>query len=264
MQPPPYRELLERWRRLAALGAIELDETTIGRPERLMQSARIAPANPERVLLAAGVHGDEPVTSWALLDIVESGLLDTRYGFDILCCTNPTGYEAGTRRNAEWVDINRGYVQPSPSIEAELVMSRHQASHYRLVIDLHEDFEAEGMYLYEPVVDGTAPLGRRILEALEGAGYPLQVFSAAFDLGYLDTCTDEVRRLEPGRVLPNIAQECAHFADGLPLTMFFLHHGLAERSLTIESPRSFAWHDRMAIHRIAVVEALMGLSALTG
>jgi hypothetical protein len=46
--------------------------------------------------------------------------------------------------------------------------------------------------------------------------------------------------------------------------MHFLHQALTERSLTIESPRRFAWNDRIAIHRLALVEAFNGLSHLLG
>jgi hypothetical protein len=259
-EPPSYDQLVEAWRSLAAGGLVQLEEYMVGNPQRLLLSARIGDPSLPSVMIAAGVHGDEPVTSWALLDAVRDHLLDPQFSYRLWCCTNPTGYALGTRQNFDGLDINRSYVDPPLTLEAATILEVCKNEHYRFLFDMHEDFESDGVYLYEPQGVDHFMLGRRVLEAIQCAGYPLQHFDHQFDLGYPADCADEMRRLEPGLVVPNVPNECAYFADGLPLTMYCLKNKIAAHTITLESPRCFSWHDRMAIHRIALVHALSGLN----
>ena len=75
------------------------------------------------VMLSAGVHGDEPAAPWALLSLVRDGLLDRRFAYRMWPCTNPTGYEAGTRENAEGADVNRSFGRGGTTPEARAIVT---------------------------------------------------------------------------------------------------------------------------------------------
>ena len=113
--------------------------------------------SPASVVIAAGVHGDERAAPWALLSLVGDGLLDPAFRYRLWPCTNPTGYEAGTRVSADGLDINRTFSIPPRSPEAATIAAVNRAERAVLSLDMHEDFEGTGFYCYEPAVDPDAP-----------------------------------------------------------------------------------------------------------
>lgn len=82
-------------------------------------STETAPGNFGRILLLAGIHGEEPegtiLLSRALRTIQE---LHT----DVILCANPDGITRGTRGNAHGVDLNRNF--PASNWSAETVYTR--------------------------------------------------------------------------------------------------------------------------------------------
>jgi hypothetical protein len=108
-------------------------------------------------------------------------------------------------------------------------------------------------------VDGAAPLGAGIVRALDESGFPIQDLGDEFELGYPPEA-HHLRRLERGRVLPDPAAERAFF-KGTPYSLYLMRRA-AERAVTLETPRTCAWDDRIAMHRTAVVAALAGLAEL--
>jgi hypothetical protein len=64
-----------------------------------------------KILLTAGVHGDEPAGVEAVLHLLEnerSELLE-QFSFAIVPCINPSGYVHNTRENGQGADINRSF-----------------------------------------------------------------------------------------------------------------------------------------------------------
>jgi protein MpaA len=258
-----YRELAKAWGSLQRTHAIVATGVAHnGRtPPLLMVELQTHEAQPW-ISLAAGVHGDEPAAPWALLSVVRDGLLDAQFAYRIWCCTNPAGYSAGTRQNADGSDINRSFSRDGASattVEARTIEQANRGRRFALSLDLHEDFEASGFYCYEPVVDGAAPLGARVVEAIDDTGLRVQEIGAGFDLGYPPEAT-HLRAIERGRVMPNVEAEVNHF-NGLPYSMYLLRTGTAHRTMTLESPSARPWDERIAMHRTAVVTALSGLRA---
>jgi protein MpaA len=257
-EAPPYADLEREWHVLAARDGLSLATVRCADCERSLLLADIAAPEKPVVAIAAGVHGDEPAASWALLSIVRDGLLDPSFAYRIWPCTNPSGYALGTRANAEGFDVNRSFGGDGTTPEARAIVAANRGCRFALTIDLHEDYEAHGFYCYEPLIGGEAPLGRAVVDAVAGAAFPIQELDDAFELGY-PVEAHHVRRLEHGRVLPTPDAEIA-FSAALPYSMYLLKNRLAKRSLTLESPRRLAWDDRIAIHRVAVVNALVQLS----
>lgn len=252
----PYADLAAAWRGLRRTHELTVREVACAGAPRTLLLVDIVRLGAPVVALAAGVHGDEPAAPWALLGIVRDGLLDPAFGYRIWPCTNPTGYERGTRENAEGADVNRSFHRGGKTPEARAIVTANRDRTFELSLDLHEDFEADGFYCYEPLVAGTAPYGRAMVAAVDEAGLPVQDLDESFDLAYPPHAR-HVRTLERGRVLPNAAAETALFSE-LPYSLHLLRRA-ARRVLTLESPRKLSWEQRLAVHRIAVTAALAAL-----
>jgi hypothetical protein len=201
------------------------------------------------IALAAGVHGDEPAGPWAVISVLANGLLDARFAYRVWPCTNPAGYAAGTRANADGRDVNRSFGDGSTP-ESCAILAANRERHFALSIDVHEDVEADGFYCY---VAGphAEPLGRAIVLAVEEAGLPVQDFDG-FDFGE-PAGANPNRRCEHGVVVMD-ADESRYF-DGLSLNLFMAQQA-AEHVVTLESPGRRAWGARIAVHRVAIVAAI--------
>lgn len=126
---------------------IETFATIVGTP--LIALTRPALPGRPHFYLSAGIHGDEPAPSHALLRLLESDIFDDRAGWSLVPMLNPTGFRLGTRENADGVDLNRDYLEGcSIEIGGHLRWLRNQPA-FRSIFCLHEDWESTGFYLYE-------------------------------------------------------------------------------------------------------------------
>ena len=125
--------------------------------------------NSRRALISAGIHGDEPAGVEAIIEILES----KRYSkfihdweITLLPCLNPWGYEYDIRENHEKKDLNREFKSSPPPQEVKLVQSVLNDP-FDLSLELHEDVESSGFYLYGKGNSGRgADLGQKILNAV--------------------------------------------------------------------------------------------------
>lgn len=253
----PYEDLAVAWRAMRGRHVRVREVACVGAPRTLLL-AETGSSEAPTVSISAGVHGDEPAAPWALLSLVSDGLLDQRFAYRIWPCLNPTGYLAGTRGNAEGDDINRSFSRGGTTPEARAVITANRDRRFVLALDLHEDFEADGAYLYEPLGPGAAPrYTDPIVQALDEAGLPVQDLQRGFDLG-TPAADPPPYHLERGAVIVDAKAEMRLFA-GLPASL--LHFRRGAQPVTIESPRPRSWDERIAIHRVAVVAALTVLAA---
>jgi protein MpaA len=258
--PAAYATLVSAWKWLRGADAVSVREVAcVGAPRTLLAAEIAGPPGARAISLSAGVHGDEPAGPWALYSIVRDGLLDRGFSYRLWPCTNPSGYVRNARENAEGDDINRSFNRGGRTPEARAIVTANRNRTYALAIDLHEDFEAEGFYCYEPVIEGTAPLGAAIVRAMDENGFPVQALDDAFDLGYPPEAR-HLRELERGRALPDPQAERAFF-EGTPYSLHMLRRA-AKRALTLETPRVRPWEERIAMHRLAVVVAIDRLRAM--
>ncbi len=252
-----HDEVAAAWRGLRGRTGLRLREIAcVGAPRTLLLGELGDPRLPV-VSISAGIHGDEPAGVWALLSLVRDGLLDPRFSYRLWPCFNPTGFDAGTRVNAEGLDVNRTFGRGGNSPEAKAILTANRDRAFRLAIDLHEDHEADGFYLYE-----TAPAGRRssyarpVTAAVSAAGFALQELAPHFELGPPGSEAAQTRSL--GAVVVDATRETPFFGTGLPLGLVLVRRA-APCALTFEAPRSRPPADRIAILRVAVVEALRRL-----
>jgi len=163
-----YAHLVERVRsavsedREARLGLQKF--TAAGRIYKLMRVVLGSGAG-RRVLLSAGIHGDELAGVEALCEWLESHAYTKflrRWDITILPCLNPWGYEHGTRENGDGRDLNREFNWSHPPQEVLFVQSVLQ-QRFDLSLELHADEDSSGYYLYETSLPGV-DIGHRILE----------------------------------------------------------------------------------------------------
>jgi hypothetical protein len=126
-----------------------------------------APGRPW-LYLSAGIHGDEPAGSLALLAFLKEGSLPTGVGVVAFPLLNPEGLRANTREHPQYGDLNRDYLAfASPQIRAHRDCLQELDLFYHMAVCLHEDWESAGYYVYEHVEGGKPGLGRAILDAVE-------------------------------------------------------------------------------------------------
>lgn len=248
--PPPLRHarshdyplLVRRWRAaareagLTVKGFAEAD----GHPVLHLFSKKPAPGAPS-VYLSAGIHGDEPAATEAVLAWIERNPGKARaLNLRIFPCLNPWGLVHNKRADSEGTDLNRCYRDnPPPVVTAQMRLSRQ--SSYDLALILHEDYDAQGAYLYE-----TSPAkphwGERILQAMSRHMAP-----------------DPRRRIDSSRANNGIIRRKIS-PDTMPdwPEAFFLHFLGAKRVFTIETASEFHIDTRVEAH-VAAIDAAIGL-----
>ena len=162
MSPHHYPHLLHRWKALARRAGLRLLPLAdaAGLPLYYIQT----PALAERggLYLSAGIHGDEPAGTEALLAWAESHAARLlTMPLLIFPCLNPWGLTHNTRTDSAGLDLNRNFHRRHPVITAirRIVGKRRFAAS----VHLHEDFDAEGLYLYE--VTRTIGYGEKLIAA---------------------------------------------------------------------------------------------------
>lgn len=166
--PQVYAQVVERLRALPGARAEVVGDAT-GHP---MWGAVLGSDADDRidVLMTAGVHGDEPAGVEAALQFFEGegrAYLD-RFRVRLVPCVNPSGFEARTRVNGNDVDINRS-ITADDVPEAACLRSLVEGRRYALFLDLHEDYDATGFYMYE-IERQNRLLGGRIVDAIKQIG----------------------------------------------------------------------------------------------
>jgi hypothetical protein len=245
------------WRSLRAQTGLRLREIAcVGAPRTLLLGEWGNPGLPV-VSISAGVHGDEPAGVWALFSLVRDGLLDPRFSYRLWPCFNPTGFTAGTRTNAEGGDVNRSFGRGGTTPEAKAILTANRDREFALSIDLHEDHEAAGFYLYEACGPRTASsYAASVTAAVASAGFPLQELGPDFEVG--PPGSEVAQTWSPGTIVVDAAREAPFFEGRLPLGLVLVRRA-APCALTFETPRSRSPEARIAMHRVAVVEALRRL-----
>jgi murein peptide amidase A len=230
-----YQGFARRWKALRSERVTVREVACVGAPRTLL-CAELGDTRLPSIALSAGVHGDEPAGPWALLELIESNGLDDRFVYRIWPCINPSGFEAGTRENADGVDVNRCFGRGGQSPEARAIVTANRDRKFVLSLDLHEDCDAIGFYCYEY---GGGNIGYGALAALGDAGYPI----------------DPLRRITPDQ-----HAEAASLG-GLSYSLAIARNA-ARHALTFETPANAPWEARIAMHRTAVRAAISVVSGI--
>jgi hypothetical protein len=235
-----YQLLVRRWKRAAAAAGLKMwtFAESGGYPIYCLASEAPHDERPS-VYISAGIHGDEPAATEGLIGWAENnpGMI-RKFRTLIFPCLNPWGLVNNSRLDSQGRDLNRCYNKSRvPHIRAQIkILAR---SRFDLSLQLHEDFDAHGLYIYE-VADRRPFWGEDLLKAGVAHLPP-------------DTRTSiEGRRARNGLVRRKITPD---LMPNWP-EAFLLHFFHASRTFTIETPSEFAIDARVAAHE-AVLDAAL-------
>jgi protein MpaA len=231
-----YQHLMQRWRVLARGSGLRLFPiaTVDGFPVYCVQSPALVGGN--GLYLSAGIHGDESASTEGLLAWAQRSREQIRQlPVLIFPCLNPWGLVMNRRSDEGGNDLNRMFhADQHPTVAAV----RQTAAPYAFdaAMLLHEDYDAQGAYLYE-LCKGPS-FGDSILNAVE-AVLPKDPRPRV-----------DGRKARAGIVRPRLSLR--RFAEmGHPEAVWLHLRGCA-RSITFETPSEASLEVRVEAHVLAV------------
>ena len=215
-----------------------------GEHEVIWLETRAAADGEEPVYLSAGVHGDEPGATSGLLAWAQANVERLRSeSFLLFPCLNPVGLLLNTRVDGRGLDLNRRFhLTTDPVCGAWRRVMRGRAPRWGLC--LHEDYDAQGCYVYE-LSHHPRGWSRPLLEQAANAALPVDrrrsIDGRAAQGGV-------IQRKHPPQGLPGLPEAVALYELGCRV------------SLTFETPSEFALNDRVGAHH-RFVDAVLAASA---
>lgn len=123
------------------------------------------------IYLSAGTHGDEPAGVACALGVIDKlvagDALFTRYQWLISPCDNPFGYDHNLRENESGVDLNQTFDRPMCFPQTSFIVGALKDIDVDMALDLHEDCESDGFYLWERRASSRTPIGGEIVQRVE-------------------------------------------------------------------------------------------------
>jgi murein peptide amidase A len=189
------------------------------------------------ILINAGTHGDEPASVESVLAFLDQN--DTSWlkvlRFEVIPCLNPYGYVHNTRHNRQDVDINWAYFRNDVQ-EIEIFQRFVDRRRFEAVIDLHEDWESSGYYMYEQR-RGTPIIGHELVKRVSTV-CPLNT----------NPCIEGVEAVN-SVIEPDSESVTAERGAGIPIVLFQQH---TNHLITSETPTALSMKTRVCAHLIAV------------
>jgi hypothetical protein len=230
-----YRHLITRWRNVARKAGLKLHR--LAREDGFDLFYLQTPDTRPGLYLSAGIHGDEPAAPEALIQWAEKHVERlSSWPLLVFPCLNPWGIRNNSRVDSDGRDLNRLFHCDSHPVIAAV---RQVTKGRRFIISLtmHEDYDAQGIYLYE-VQRGKVRLGESLLAAARkflATDPRLRIDGRKADQGLIR------RRISPSTFTK----------IGYPEAIWLhLHH--SEFTFTFETPSEAALDLRVAAH-IAVL-----------
>jgi murein peptide amidase A len=237
-----YQFLIKRWKSLARKAGLQGSVYCTAEEFDLYYFVSPALKDSAGVYLSAGIHGDEPgategLYQWA--DLHRSVLRELPVM--IFACLNPWGLIHNRRTDSENRDLNRCYNLDSiPRIQAQKEVFR--ARRFRLAMCLHEDYDAQGAYLYE-IRNKLTTFGQELLAA---AGFYVPIDPRA---------TIEGRRADQGWIARKVnLKKFPVIAEAI-----YLAANHSDRTITTETPSEYDLSARVQAH-VAMIQRAMELS----
>lgn len=229
-----YAELMRQWQLVVNEAGLRQRELCRVDGQRIfwLESAA-AHASAPAIYISAGVHGDEPAATSGLLAWAQKRVaLLRKEPFLLFPCLNPHGLMTNTRMDQNGLDLNRRFHLADDLVCGAWLRVLHGFS-LRLAICLHEDYDAQGCYVYE-LSRRTDGLTHAILQKAKSAKIPVDPRSK---IDGHDCREGVIKRRRPPRNLPGLPEAFVLYQLGCPL------------SLTFETPSEFALTDRVAAHK---------------
>jgi len=238
-----YRFLIRRWRSLSRKAGLRSSVYCTVEDFELLCFTSPALKDSPGIYLSAGIHGDEPAAPEALYQWAELHQSILReLPVMIFPCLNPWGLVNNRRTDSENRDLNRCYhLDTLPRISAQKELLRDRK--FRLAICLHEDYDAQGAYLYE-IRKSLTTFGGELLAA------------AGFYVPIDERVTIEGRRADQGWIARrmNLLKKLPVLAEAL-----YLAKNHSERTITAETPSEYDLCARVQAH-VAMIQRAIELS----
>ncbi len=132
----------------------------------LLTFQRHASGARRNVYLSTGIHGDEPAGPLAVQRLLEENRWPADANLFLCPCLNPTGFLHNRRENQLGKDLNRDYKHFETAETRTHVAWLARLPQFDVAFCLHEDWEANGFYLYELNPEGRPPLAQRMVAAV--------------------------------------------------------------------------------------------------
>ena len=185
----------------------------------------------------AGTHGDEPAGVEAALRFLECWCPDRLIETKVLVtpCLNPFGYRNDLRENHDGIDVNWAFKRDDVA-EIKTIKRLIDGVKLNAIIDLHEDWESPGYYLYEQIRNRSS-LGRTITERV-------RTFCPVNDES---TIEGEIASL--GVIYPSMDVPKRKSGEGVPVEVF---NRATDHQITSESPSCRPVAERVKAHLTAI------------
>lgn len=201
-----------------------------------------------RLYISSGIHGDEPAGPLAILQLVRENRWPENLEVWLCPCLNPSGFPLNQRESARGIDLNRDYRHLlSDEIRAHVGWLQQQPP-FDLTLILHEDWEANGFYLYELNPDRLPSFAETIIDAVAKV-CPIESASV------IDNWP-----ARGGIIRPQVApQDRPQWPEAI-----YLISNKTRQSYTLEAPSDFPLATRVAALAAATRAATEKLAAATG
>lgn len=179
---------------------------------------------------SAGIHGDEPGATEGLVSWAESRIKQlSRLPLMLFPCLNPWGLVNNSRIDARGRDLNRVF-QHDEACAIHTLKQIIKPYRFDCAMMLHEDYDAQGVYLYE--LQRVRPYwGEDLLDA----ACPFLPVETRTRIDGRKAVLGLVRR----KINPKRFQKM-----GFPEAIY-LHLSHAERTFTVETPSEFGLDQRV-------------------
>jgi hypothetical protein len=248
MKQPPVRnfnDIVDRLRAsLNPVGELtEVDTLPGGNREYPLIKIIVGKGNPRRILISGGIHGDEPAGVETICAFLENRLYKDfleNWEFTLLPCINPSGFEAGTRNNQDDIDLNRMFKETTTPREVDFIKTVLDQP-YDLDLELHEDVDSPGYYLYQKDQSTElSSLGRAILDQVESI-HPLNL-------------AEEIEEMPADRGLLGRLSEPDEM-EWWPMALYAYTRGCSH-VFTLETSTALPMDVRVKAHLLAIQTAL--------
>ena len=248
MKQPPVRnfnDIVDRLRAsLNPVGELtEVDTLPGGNREYPLIKIIVGKGNPRRILISGGIHGNEPAGVETICAFLENQLYKDfleNWEFTLLPCINPSGFEAGTRNNQDDIDLNRMFKETTTPREVDFIKTVLDQP-YDLDLELHEDVDSPGYYLYQKDQSTElSSLGRAILDQVESI-HPLNL-------------AEEIEEMPADRGLLGRLSEPDEM-EWWPMALYAYTRGCSH-VFTLETSTALPMDVRVKAHLLAIQTAL--------
>ncbi len=233
-----YPFLVRRWRAVAQAASLRLRRLTLAGKWNVFFLQSPALRETGGIYLSAGIHGDEAASPEALITWAERNVAQLRsLPLLLFPCLNPWGLVNNSRFDETGADLNRLFHREDlPLIHG--IKTVVGARRFAAALTLHEDYDGEGLYIYE--VRGSAPFWG---EALLDVARPLIPIEDRTRVDGRKALAGIIRRRINGKLFARI---------GTPEAIW-LQRNHSARTFTIETPSEFALHQRVAA-QVAIID----------